>query len=228
MLRKLANTLSDRQRARRAALGDDLTDPRVGRRLWWRVMLHDHGILRQFWTNFDQVAPGVFRSNHPPHRRLAAYRARGIVAVLNLRGAARHPHHVLEVDSCERLGLSLVNLPLHARFAPQPKMLMALFDAFDTIPRPFVMHCKSGADRAGLAAALYLLDQGATVATARQQLSIRYLHLRFTRTGIQDHLLDFYQERLAKGPITIRDWIAKEYDPQALKDSFARKKKLPI
>ena len=208
--------------------GSDITDP-VQRRIAHRHMLwKDHGILRTFWTNFGEVAPGVYRSNHPGHNRLEAYKRMGIRAVLNLRGTPQMAHHLFEVESCAALGLQLISVSLHARHAARREGMLDLFKAFDQIERPFVMHCKSGADRAGLASALYLLDKGASVEDARKQLSLRYLHLKFTRTGIQDHMLDFFEARQAEGPITIRDWVRDEYDPEALIRSFARKRILPI
>jgi len=194
------------------------------RRMFWL----DHGLLRSFWTNFGEVAPGVYRSNHPPHDRLKSYRDMGIVAILNLRGTPRKAHHILEVESCEKLGLQLHSIAMHARFAPLTENLQQLFEAFDTIPRPFLMHCKSGADRAGMASALYQLDQGASVDEARKQLSFRYLHIKHSKTGVQDHFLDAYEARLQRGPISIREWVATEYSPQILTESFAKVRRLPI
>ena len=228
MLRKLASDRAARKAARRVEIGQNMTDPMARRRAHWHVFWADHAVLRTFWTNFDQVAPGVFRSNHPGHRRLAAYKARGIKAVLNLRGTPQRAHHLFEVESCEALGLELVSVSLHARKPADRDDMLALFDAFDRISRPFVMHCKSGADRAGLASALYLLDQGASLDEARRQLSVRYLHLKFTKTGVQDHMLGLYEKRLEQGPISIRDWVADEYDPDVLAASFANLRTLPI
>ena len=187
------------------------------------VLFSDHGILRTFWTNFGQVADGVYRSNHPGHARLEHYKSIGIKSVLNLRGVGERAPYLFEEESCAALGLDLVSLALQAR-APAPKgQLLKLFEIFDTIQRPFVMHCKSGADRAGLASALYLLDQGAQIAEAKKELSFRYLHLKFTKTGVQDHMLALFEQRVAQGPIGIRDWIADEYDPEALAESFSKK-----
>ena len=84
------------------------------------------------------------------------------------------------------------------------------------------MHCKSGADRAGLASAIYLIAfEGKPVAEARKQLSPRFLHFRRSATGILDPVLDLYDARLARGPITIGRWIAEEYDPGAATAGFA-------
>ena len=62
------------------------------------------------------------------------------------------------------------------------------------------MHCKSGADRAGFAAALYLLLQRRRPAEeAQEQLSWRYLHLRAGATGILHFLIDRYAADAADG-----------------------------
>lgn len=224
MLRKLYDALDRKERALRGSFGHDITDPRERRKSHLHVRWLDHGILRTFWHNFGKVADGVYRSNHPDHRRFAAYQAMGIKTVLNLRGVAKQPHYLFEVESCEKLGLGLVTVHLSARNAPKLAPLLALLDAFDTMERPFLMHCKSGADRTGLAAALYLMvHEGQSLAQARRQLSFRYLHIRRTATGILDHFLDVYAARNAQAPIDIVDWIKTEYDPEALTQSFARK-----
>ena len=227
-MRAYLRQLADRRRARRDRVGRRIDTPEE-RRLSRRYELWtDHGILRRLWTNFAEIAPGVFRSNHPHPARLEAYAARGIRAVLNLRGTGQRAPYLFEAEACAALGLQLISVDLQARKAAPPDQLLALFDAFDRIDRPFVMHCKSGADRAGLASALYLLDTGASVAEARRMLSLRYLHLRFTRTGVQDHMLDIYEDRLRRGPIGIRDWVRDEYDPDALTQSFAAKRIIPV
>ena len=66
------------------------------------------------------------------------------------------------------------------------------------------------------------------VAAARKELSLRYLHLKFTKTGVQDHMLDLFEQRPADGPISIRKWIAHEYDPDVLAASFAKQTILPV
>jgi protein tyrosine/serine phosphatase len=83
------------------------------------------------------------------------------------------------------------------------------------------MHCKSGADRAGLASAIYLMVMmGQDVDAARKMLSPRYIHLRFTKTGVLDMMLDHYAARNAASPIGFEDWIDREYDADALQAAF--------
>ncbi|WP_322891527.1 MULTISPECIES: tyrosine-protein phosphatase [unclassified Yoonia] len=224
MFRKLQQMLEQKEQQFRNSFGHDITDPAERRRSQWHLDWLDHGILRRRWHNFDQVAPGVYRSNHPNHTRFAAYAKSGIKTVLNLRGKAKQPHYLFEVESCENLGLTLVNVQMAARRAPARRELLDLLDAFVTMERPFLMHCKSGADRTGLAAAIYLLEhEGASIAQARRQLSFRYVHIRRTSTGILDHFLDVYAARAAEAPIGIADWIRDEYDRDALTQSFAEK-----
>ena len=196
----------------------DLSSPDNRRRaLIWNRWL-DHGILRVLWTNQFEIAPGVWRSNHPGQSRFAALRAMGIHTVLTLRGASGNPSDLLEREACAAHGISLHAIALQARSAPTPAQIAALIAQFRSLPRPFLMHCKSGADRAGFASAVYLLVIGGEpVQTARRMLSPRYLHFRWSRTGVLDRVLDLYAARTrpdsARAPISFEDWAATEYDP---------------
>lgn len=224
MLRKLIRTLDQKERDLRKSFGHDITDPKERKRSLWHYNWLDHGVLRILWHNFDQVAPGVYRSNHPNQKRFAAYAAMGIKSVLNLRGVAKQPYYLFEEESCATLGMTLVDSQMAARRAPKTRELLRLLDAFETIERPFLIHCKSGADRTGLAGALYLMiHENASLEEARKQLSFRYLHIKRTRTGVLDHFLDVYAARVAQSPISIEEWIRTEYDQDALKASFKAK-----
>lgn len=224
MFSRLRKSFKEKEREFRTSFGRDITDPKERRKSQWHFNWLDHGILRKHWHNYAQVAPGVFRANHPDDKRFTAYAAQGVRTIINLRGAARQAHYLFEAESCARLGLTLIDIPMSARKAPPVKSLMRLFDAFETAEKPLLMHCKSGADRTGLAAVLYLMTQnGEPFEQARQHLSFRYLHIRRTDTGILDHFFDVYGARNEKDPIAIKDWIATEYDPEALTASFAAK-----
>ena len=221
MLRKFLQTAAGSRRP-----GADPSPPlTAGRwRTFWHTQFTDHGLLRYAWTNFHEVAPGVYRSNHPHPARLRAYRDMGIRAVLNLRGANDSPSYLQEQQACAALGLELVSIKFTARGLPRRERLMELFAAFDSIQRPFIMHCKSGADRAGLASVLYLLDQNVPLERARYHLSTKFLHLKWTKTGVLDAFLDVYADRLAKGPIPVRHWVRDEYDPDDVRQLFARRR----
>jgi protein tyrosine/serine phosphatase len=225
MIARLGKTLKTWEVALRTSWGDDISTPALRRQALWHFHLFDHAWLRLLWTNFDEVAPGVYRSNQPDHARLEKLRDMGIRTIVNLRGTPRQSHYLFEEESCAALGLAMVNLHLHARRAAPRSEILNLIETFRSAEKPLLMHCKSGADRAGLAAAIYLIAiDGRSVAEARRHLGPRYVHFRWSRTGICDHLLDAYEERLAAGPIGFEEWIATEYDAADLEASFTRKR----
>lgn len=205
----------------RAHYNVDPTVPGNERKAWVYNNFFDHAFLRTVWTNFHQVAPDVYRSNQPPHGRLARIKARGINTVLTLRGASDTAHYLTELQSCEELGLTLHATSMQARATATQEELLNLIAVFRRIERPFVMHCKSGADRAGLASAIWLMVmEGEPVERARRMLSPRYLHIRNSHVGILDHMLDVYAERNARSPLLFEDWVRNEYDRPAIQAGF--------
>ena len=59
-----------------------------------------------------------------------------------------------------------------------------------------------------------------SVAEAKKQLSFKYLHLDFTKTGILDYIFNVFDERLKIESIDFLDWIKKEYNSEILNSSF--------
>ena len=225
MLRRLYNWLDQKERKLRGSFGKDITDPVERVRSMRHYHWLDHGILRYWWRNFEEVAPGVYRSNHPHHARFAEYAEMGISSVLNLRGTSAYAHYLFEVESCEALGLDLVTVHLGARHAPDQHRLVELLDAFEATQKPMLMHCKSGADRTGLAAAFYLLlYTTASDAEVRRQLSFKYLHIRKSSTGILDHVLETYLAARDATGIGLREWVETEYDKPAVVASYNARK----
>ena len=84
---------------------------------------------------------------------------------------------------------------------------------------PALMHCKSGADRAGLAAGLAILFEGGTSAQALRQLSWRYGHFRRSPTGVLDAFFIHYAA-VAEGRKKFLDWVRDDYDEAALGKTF--------
>ena len=92
-------------------------------------------------------------------------------------------------------------------------MLDAIFAG---LPRPFLLHCKSGADRPGFAAALYLLlRRGASAEEAQAQLHWRYLHVRGAATGAMHFMLERYAVEKRGGADPVCEWAGTRYDPEA-------------
>jgi protein tyrosine/serine phosphatase len=195
----------------------DLDAPGARRSAAIDMLVFDHGLLRKAWRNEHEVDSGVWRSSQPDPAMVRRLAGRGFKAILNLRGATEYGSYLLEREAALAAGIELVDFKLSSRALPRREEILALDDAFARLPRPFLMHCKSGADRAGFAAALYLLLQkGASPEEAARQLHWRYLHVRGAATGVLHFLLERYAADAAVEPMSFRQWVEKRYDPDAL------------
>ena len=109
----------------------------------------------------------------------------------------------------------------------QEELRLRALTAFKTLPKPLLFHCKSGADRAGFTAAMYLMVcEGRPVADAKKQLGLRYIHLDFTATGVLDYILAVYEARVEQHPIDFEDWIRREYHQKLLQQGFNMRRPL--
>lgn len=181
----------------------------------WRFYTTDHAYLRALWSNLYEFAPGAWRSNQPSPRRIARYAQMGITTVLSLRGHMKTQFADLEKAACAKHGLTYIaSDAILARKAMPAERYVALIDLMAELQKPFVIHCKSGADRTGFAAALYLLHcEGASLEAAKKMLSLRFIHLKKSKAGLLDHIFEMYEEDIkAQGPIPIRDWFLHHYD----------------
>jgi protein tyrosine/serine phosphatase len=129
--------------------------------------------------------------------------------------------YLLEKSTCEQLGITLIDFKIRSRVAPAREDIKAAAELFRRIEYPMLLHCKSGADRAGLMSVLYrFLEEGVPLMEAKQELSLRYGHSRQWSAGILDHFFERYIEDNRRRPIHFLDWIEKVYDPQELQHSF--------
>ncbi len=199
----------------------DISLPADRRRAWIDSLFVDHAVFRAVWDNWAVVAPGkLYRCNHPTPARLRAARRRfGLKTIINLRGHRACGSDALSRAEAAQLGLHHVDAPFESRGAPHKDRILRLATIFETVTYPAVMHCKSGADRTGLAAGLYVLLHGGTAEQALRHLSWRHGHFNRSRTGILDAFFLLYQAT-AEGRIGFLDWVRTEYDENALRASF--------
>ncbi len=189
-------------------------------RPWTNALFIDHAALRLPWRNWGVVEPGrLYRSNHPlPFQLRAAVRDHGIRTLLNLRGHREDcGADLLSRREAARLGLVHADAPFESRGAPHKDRIERLAAMLPDLPEPILIHCKSGADRTGLIAAIWLLLQGRTPEEAGRQLSWRYGHLASARTGILDAFIRRYA---AAWPKPFLDWLREDYDEAALRADF--------
>ncbi len=188
---------------------------------WIDSLFIDHAVLRLIWSNLATVIPNkVYRSNHPtPFRLRLMARRLGIRTVINLRGKTQSGSDALSREAARELGLQFHDMAFESRGAPHKDRIMRLHGIYTSMPMPVVMHCKSGADRAGLASGLMVMFEGGTAADALKQLSWRFGHIKQAKTGILDAFFLRYQ-REAEGRKPFLDWVRDDYDEVALKRDF--------
>ncbi len=181
----------------------------------------DHGFVRALWTNRCEIAPGIWRSNQPSPAHVEALAKMGIHTLINFRGANQWGSYVLECEACEEHGLTLLNGRLYSNTAPRREEIRAALDLIGRAEKPVLLHCKSEADRAGLASVIYLLAQGTDPEIAARQLSLKFAHLRISRTGILDAFVQAYANARRETGIGFLDWVDHGYDPEALAAEFS-------
>ena len=181
----------------------------------------DHGIFRIFYANRFEIADGVWRSSQPWPHQVRSYARMGIRTIVNLRGERDCGSYRLEIEACRKYGIELVEYKLRSRSAPQPEVITDFEAFFNALEHPILIHCKSGADRVGLASTLYLyLIKRSSLEDAQKQLHARYGHFKHASTGIIDHFFEQYSEYAKVNPISLREWVDNVYDRRELKASF--------
>ncbi|EEW24208.1 dual specificity protein phosphatase family protein [Rhodobacter ferrooxidans] len=158
---------------------------RFGLRLFGLLMLGVLALIAYLlvlysYNNFHTVIEGeLYRSAQVTPEQIAQYQAdHGIASILNLRGAAPgKPWYDAEMAASEKLGITHVDFRMSARKALTADQAKALIALMRDMPKPILIHCLQGADRTGLASALYLASiAGRSEDEAAGQISIRYGH----------------------------------------------------
>ncbi len=200
----------------------DLSTGAGRRRAYLDYLWKDHAWLRLGFSNAHWISDELVRTNQPWPFQLEAWAGRGVKTVINLRGGRHTSFRALEEEACARLGLTLVDLVVASRDVPARETILNARTLFETVRYPALMHCKSGADRAGLAAVLYMhFRKNKPIREALGQLAPRYLHVRAGLTGVLDYIFERYlAEGEAKG-LSFVEWVeSPAYDPAAIKADF--------
>ncbi|WP_323794892.1 tyrosine-protein phosphatase [Nisaea sp.] len=141
----------------------------------------------QLTGNFHTVIPGtLYRSAQPSAADISKYhQAYGIKTIVNLRGEhTGKGWYEAEVAEADRLGIDHVDFYMSASLELSQEKAAELLLVFERAERPVLIHCKAGADRSGLAAALYLAavtKHGEEA--AEEQISLRYGHVSIPFAG---------------------------------------------
>ena len=133
--------------------------------------------------NFHAVQEHVlYRSAQLGKDDVESYtRQYGIKSVLNLRGAhAGEAWYDQEMAAVRELGIAHYDYPISAKRFVTGQQIAEILDIIRQAPKPLLIHCKSGSDRAGLVSALYRFAvTGASPAEADRELSLLYGHFPY-------------------------------------------------
>jgi undecaprenyl-diphosphatase len=133
--------------------------------------------------NFHIVAPDrMYRSRQLDKAELIHYiTTYQIKSILNLRGENTGSEwYQDEIRVEHELGVTHHDYGISANRDVLDEDLNAIMIILRNAPKPILIHCKSGADRTGLIAALYqYVQEGRSAEEAASQLSIVYGHLPF-------------------------------------------------
>ncbi len=209
----------------------DLGTPAGRRRAWLHAMLKEHNFTNIFRFNFHRISDDAFRSSQPTMWQLRrVVKKYGIRTIINLKGAnPESAYWMLEQEQCEKLGIQLVDVNIKSRESPLPEDLRHAKAVFESIEYPIWMHCKAGADRAGIYATLFqYFHQQIPIGKTNQLRAWPYGHIRLSKTGRIDNYLEKYLAYRETHPgvgllewaerIADREKIDREYRPFAIAD----------
>jgi undecaprenyl-diphosphatase len=146
--------------------------------------------------NFHPITPGeAYRSAQLDRDELEYYiNKHNIKSIVNLRGEhPDEPWYGEETQVCAEKNVKHYNIALSSSHEPADEDIRKLIAIFENAPRPVLIHCQAGADRSGLAAAMWkVIVDKEPKSEAQKQLSLFYGHLPIGKTFAMDR---FFQNR---------------------------------
>ena len=142
--------------------------------------------------NFGVISNGlVYRSAQLDAEQLAFYiKKYAIKSILNLRG--RHDSsewYRNEIQIAQSYGVEHYDYPIAVQREADEEDIERIVEIIQKASKPILIHCKSGVDRTGLVAALYLYKiEQKSAEEASTQLSI--LHGHFPYLGSESKAMD--------------------------------------
>lgn len=146
--------------------------------------------------NFHPIEDGViYRSGQLSGAQFTRHiQEDGIRTIINFRGAnVGRSWYEEEIKASNAAGVLHIDFPLSSGRELTDDEVVKLTALLRESPRPFLIHCEAGADRSGLASALYkLLVANRPLEEASAQLSFRYGHFPWLRssTAAMDRTFD--------------------------------------
>ena len=189
---------------------------------WANMIFVDHAFFRMVYLNLHRLSPKAWRAAQPLPYHITRLARRGLRTVITLRGGKSFGSLPLEKEACDAAGVHFETFRLRSRAAPTREEVEGADALFRRLEYPVLFHCKSGADRAGMMSALFLiLHEGVPVSQAAKQLSPRFGHIRQSKTGILDAFFETYLADHPDEQVPFLDWVRTTYDSDALTQAYS-------
>ena len=147
------------------------------------LSLGSYALYTEVTGNFHEVARGeVYRSAQlNPEELGEKANLLGIRSILNLRGKnPGKPWYDAEVAFCKERGIRHFDVPISAGKDVSQQHMDEIVTILKTSPKPLLIHCMNGADRAAFGAALYhFAIQHWPAVKASSELTMWYGHIPF-------------------------------------------------
>lgn len=173
----------------------DITTVRGRSAAWLYAFFVEHNFINLFRRNFHKLSENAYRSSQPTMCQLRGIvKKYGIKTVVNLKGENRNSgYFLLERQTCSKLGVTMVNHTIYSRQMPDLADVREARKMLERVAYPILLHCKAGADRAGIISTFYkyFIEKRPMEECIRQLDFWRYGHVRFAKAGKMDF---FFQE----------------------------------
>jgi protein tyrosine phosphatase (PTP) superfamily phosphohydrolase (DUF442 family) len=171
-----------------------------------------------FQENLAAVDARLVRSAQPAAHLADWIRDYRLASILNLRGGTpADPWYADEVNTAAANQIAFYDYPMLATRRPLRRDLLTLIDFLRAAPYPLLVHCKHGADRTGLAVALYrMVHLNEPPAEAMDAFSIFHGHIPIAGTQRLHEPLEEYarwltDQSLPHSPDRFRSWVKDHY-----------------
>lgn len=148
-----------------------------------------------FTGNVHLVVPGkVYRTAQLDHAGLKKYtKLYGIKTIVNLRGAWKTNHwYQVESRFVKKHRIAYYSPQFSAYILPSKKALLDLVRVIETAPKPMMVHCEGGADRAGMASAISVILFNDHVALKQIERQVSWHYNAISNRSVGHQLLKNY------------------------------------
>lgn len=149
-------------------------------------------------TNLHEVEKGAFYRSAQLNKKefKEVIETYDIKTIINLRDISDDKEWFNDERAvADEHGVTHISIGMSARRIPHRYEVKALLEAYQELEKPILVHCRNGADRSGIADALYRMEVlGQDAEEAREALSWKHLHFPFMRPQ-PSYFLDLYQSR---------------------------------